>query len=141
MTDRGTYPITLPIPPEELLRPTPSLGQEEAGAWQRALGGIHESRASVPWPAEDEERLMALPDKVLQAAHLSLVSARAQWAEAGKATFAARARAGGRLVAQLEAVAGAVSLRVQADDAMLSASLLEVLRRAVAAKASSSAAL
>ena len=133
--------MTLPIPPEELLRPTPSLGPEEARAWQRALGGIHESRARVPWPAKDEAGLAALPEEVLQAAQLSLVSPSAQWAEGGHATFAARARAGGRVVVQLEAAAGGVLLRVQADDAMLSASLLEVLRRAVAAGASSSAAL
>lgn len=95
----------------------------------------------MPRPPDDDEdddqgRLAALPDAVLRAARLALVSPRAQWAEAGRATFAARARAEGRVVVQVEVGAGGggeVSLRVQADDAMLSASLLEVLRRAVAA--------
>ncbi len=156
MTDRGQYPATLPVPPEELLRPQPSVGLEEAGAWQRALGGIHECKASVPLPppsaaapgGDDEDGVLAsLPDAVLQAANLALVSPRARWAEPGGAlaVFVARARAGGRVVAQMEAKGEAsssssVSLRVQADDAMLSAALLEVLRRAVlAASASASA--
>jgi hypothetical protein len=155
VTDRGQYPATLPVPPEELLRPQPSVSLEEAASWQRALVGIHECKASVALPpaqagakaeaeaeAEAEARLASLPDAVLQAANIALVSPRARWAESGAATFAARARAGGRVVVQLEASgsrdagpAPSVSLRVQSDDAMLSASLLEVLRRAVAAPA------
>lgn len=142
VTDRGQYPATLPVPHEELLVPQPPPTLAEAQAWQRALGGIQECRAAVALE-EGEGLLASVPDRVLQAANLALVSAPAHWAEGGSAMLAAKARAGGRVVVQLEATTGegegegspsaSVSLRVQADDAMLSASLLEALRRALTA--------
>ncbi|KAM3576770.1 hypothetical protein VYU27_001364 [Nannochloropsis oceanica] len=143
-TDRGgPYPVTVVLPPEELLRPH-SVSQAEAEEIQRSLtGGFHEGKASFPLPPALRADTGGVPNKVLQAANLAWVSSPAEWQEEGRAIFAAllhRKKSGGRvgeserIVVQVSIEEGGemLTLKVNCDDAMMSATLLNVLKQGLA---------
>lgn len=140
-TDRGgPYPVTVVLPPEELLRPHP-VSQAEADGIQRSLtGGFHEGKASFALPAALRADTASVPTKVLQAANLAWVSSPACWREEGRALFAAllrRKKSGGgseRMVVQVSLEGGGemLTLQMNCDDAMISATLLDVLKRGLA---------
>lgn len=134
-----------------------SIPVAEAMNLQKTLGGFHECKASFPLmeaEGEEEEGGIAkiLPHKVLQSANLSWLSSTETWTEDGVALFSAllpkdkkkastsatAAVAGSdRVIVQVSLETGScqekkVVLQVNADDAMLSASLLDVLKRGIA---------
>ena len=143
-TDRGgPYPVTVVLPPEELLRPHP-ISQVEAEEIQRSLtGGFHEGKASFPLPPALRADTEGVPKKVLQTANLAWVSSPAEWQEEGRAMFAAllrrkksgdRVGGSGRMVVQVSLEEGdeMLALQVNCDDAMMSATFLNMLKRGLA---------
>lgn len=139
-TDRGgPYVVTVVLPPEESLLPHP-VSSSEAEAIQRSLlGGFHESKASLSLPMALCDDPDSVPRKVLQTANLAWVSSLDRWQEERVALFASllwrreddeRDRRG-RMVIQisLDGNGGRLKLQVNCDDAVMSATLLEVLKK------------
>ena len=142
VSDRGgPYPVTVALPPEELLRPH-VVSEAEAEKIQGSLGGgFQNGKASFALPTALREDLDGVPDKVLQAANLAWVSSPSRWQTEGTAVFAAllRKKKGGggglgseRMVVQVSLDDDTLTLEVCSDDAMMSATMLEVLKRGLA---------
>jgi hypothetical protein len=77
-----------------------------------------------------------VPDKILQAAHVALVTPRSAYEDTGVAFFSGlvkKRNVSERVVARLnvDKTAGSATIQVNCDDAMLSATLLDVLKRGV----------
>jgi hypothetical protein len=130
-TSAGLYPATLVVPAAELLRPL-LLTSADFTAAQKALSGFNEStsKAVSLGPAE------GLHAKLLAAANLTLVADPVS-AAGGIGQWAGAILGGGArvLVTVKGAVAGSGatgSVTVNCDDAMLAATLLDVVKKSVA---------
>jgi hypothetical protein len=143
VTDRGgPFPVNVVLPPEELLWKggVGGYGEGEVVEIQKALtGGFHEGKAvcGLPGGVGVEE----VPEKVLQVVNVRMVSSGERWKEERVALFAAllrKKRSGGagneRVVLQvsMDEKEEVVRIQVNCDDAMMSATLVDVLKKGLA---------
>ena len=100
---------------------------------QRSLGGFHAAKSTFSLPPGLD--LSSIPDKVLQSANLSLITSMSLWEKEKVAYFASLSKkkttGGGRIVAQvsLEPSSQKLTLQMNGDDAMMSATLHDVVKR------------